>query len=935
MAQLVGDAYVRIYGDTSALRRAIKREEAYLAAAGEDGADSYLTNFSQTIRDRADARLKQAQISLADAIAGGDFGPMLKRSGMQVDEFVRNVSLDLKRLQDAGHFESMTDDVDDYHSALESLNDWAGKNKLVAEQARITEAVKRNTIATREGFAAWRDYNNETRVSLGFANDHEVTMRRWSNSIDRTTILLNRHSEATGRMFGAGSRSEFLNFFGRLIGHMSALPALAVQGFGRMAAFGADLVEQFHDLRDASGGSFENVGQLSGALLKMGGRLVAFVLPAVAAFVIGIGAMTVLMPALLSLIGSLLGALVAVAGAITIGVIGALLALAPLVIAVAAGLGGVVLGMTGVDETSRKLRKTLKPLQDAFARIKREISRGFISELAPQIAGLTRAMNISLLPMMKNMMVAVGEIARELGLVFNSEQLRPFIDAFNISLPKIFARLGIAAGRFAAGLVAFFKPILPYAERLAAKLQEAAQTFLDWATSAEGQNSIADFMERAWSMAGKLWGIIKNIGSIIWSVFNAGSEGPGGDFLGWLERVTGQFADFLKTPEGQTAVHDFFEDVKNVMISIRDIFGVISTKMSEMDWDQAAEDVQTVLDVITSIVTVFGATWTFIAGVVSVMRTTWDEEWADMEERWKSITDFFNGLPAAVTAPLLALPTLIIIPFSMAWESVTGFLSRLDITGFIARLPQQAAQALARLPAVMAAPFTLGSATVFALLGTLIANVGSFIGRIPGIIGSGLTSVVARFAQPFQNAAATVRGWLLSIGLNVLMGILAIPGIVSRGLAGLAGAFVGPLANAYRTVQGWIANIRRLFDGLLSFARTTASLVSGLLGAGRGMSLGGGTAPTFGPGGAATQPRGGPGPRGGARGASPLGDALTLRGLANLTLPDASDFGQQQARAERVINFHPGSIVVSSRAEDPAIVAAEVVDRIAARVSYV
>ena len=142
MAQLVGDAYIRIFGDTSAMRNALHKEERLLEQRGEDAADSYLLKFNETIEKRAKARMRGTQIAIADAIVSDDFDNLLRRSGQSVDKFAADMREMFTEWERKDYFGTGATGADNFRKSLDSLEVWAEKTR-VAEQIRETAAAAR------------------------------------------------------------------------------------------------------------------------------------------------------------------------------------------------------------------------------------------------------------------------------------------------------------------------------------------------------------------------------------------------------------------------------------------------------------------------------------------------------------------------------------------------------------------------------------------------------------------------------------------------------------------------------------------------------------------------------------------------------------------------------------------------------------------------
>lgn len=992
MAQLVGDAYVRIFADTHALRRAIDRDVKKIGADAGDGlAQSLLTNFGKTIEKQADARLRRYQITLADSIAGGDFNRMLRQSGKGIDEFVASIRADLESFERRGYFKKVAGNAYDFRQALESLENWAKQSKL-AEQIKETErSSKQLERAVLDQNRAWATYGRNLIATQQRLDNHEIRMRRYANTIDRTVILLRRHSVATGRMFGAGSRSELLNFIGRLMGGLASIPAIAGGAFSSVFNGVTGVIEKFRDLRNAGSGVFESIATIAGGLM-------AKLVPALASALVGIVAMTQLLPVVITLFAHLAGAAVAVAGAIGTALLGGLLALLPLLPAVGVGVGAIALGIAGLADQSDKLKRRMAPVIDAFKDLKAALGNEFMGALSRNAKGFADIIR-DWTPMFRDVTRQIGFMIDRFTGLLRHPAMKPFIDAWQKSIPKILGSLGDGLVSLGAALTAFFKPILPFAERLAAAFDRAMRTFLDWSTSAGGQNSIADFMERAWDMGGRLWTVLKNVGSILGSILTAGAEGPGKDFLTWLGDITTKWAEFLDSEEGQKAMKTFFEDVRDTMVTIKDAFGELISGLKSADWEQAKTDLGTLLDAASAVATairfVFGSVdeavrntrqqfglvgnpfedlpgmielsgrLTFekiefvIGGIIGAMQGFGERVNETLSTIFLSIPSKIAGWLAGVNPTLLAAFLNPIPGLLMAGNMIVS-----AVSGFMGRIPGAIAVALLSVGARIIAPFQNVIPTLQAVLGSMVVTTGSFLGRIPGVIGAVLVSVGVSIVAPFRGALGPLQAALGNLNNNVRAIVSRIPGIIGGLLVTVVNRFTSPFTSAIGAVAGAIGGIvnrvRGAVGGIpgavtgalaglaLRFTQPFASAFGGIsdwIARIKGLvssavswlssidlnpfSAPGPPAPPGGPG------FGGPGPRGGP-GGGPMGagsDPFGINRLNALTQKIGSTTVKEVQTGPKVlVNFEEGSIRVESRASDPVIVAQQVVDRIAAAI---
>jgi phage-related protein len=95
---------------------------------------------------------------------------------------------------------------------------------------------------------------------------------------------------------------------------------------------------------------------------------------------------------------------------------------------------------------------------------------------------------------------------------------------------------------------------------LGTAIGDAAQRFGDFIAQARADGSLQQFIQTAMTAFGQLADVVKQVGSILFSVLQAGA-GTGGTLLDALAAGLGQIAGFLNSPAGQGALEAFFAGV--------------------------------------------------------------------------------------------------------------------------------------------------------------------------------------------------------------------------------------------------------------------------------------------------------------------------------------------------------------------------------------
>lgn len=643
MSTLVGDAYVRLTVNSRGMKNAVRR-------AGNDAGKFFGGSFEKKLRDENDRILKRMMDDVASAVANVDFSKFEKKFG-GVAVAVSEVDHALRKMEKTGYANQKA-----LTQASEALDDWAKRReqeialdalivkeqklakvrelssaaqvKFYADEQRQWEKTNDEQVA---GFRAYqREQEKQQRLDAAVAaarqkqiqtsGDAQLRYYRELNKAIRTNdrealsslgVQRNRIlalgikfdefgdkvdgvGRVVGRVFGKGSRNNFLNFFGSAVTGLFAPLRGVVELFGRLGEGVGTVVQNFKILRNTGSGVVGALGGSLAPLLRTGAAGLAVMGVAAAAAAVAL-------PALVSGVWLLVGALTAMVGAISLGVLGGLLALGPAVLAAVAALGAGVVAFQEINREGSKAGKMLESIKTTWEKstkgMRDEVEgladafRDTLNPLIREFAG----------PMITGMLGALESVTRHFGTMMQSPEMQGFMKQFTEVLPRIFGDFGRGINNLLGGILALFAAVLPQAESLSGGFESLTQRFLTWSKSGEGQNSIKTWMDTAFTAAESLWNILGNLTSAIGKVFTSGTEGAGQDFLGWLERVTEKFDIWLSSVEGKTAMQTFWQDVRDTMVTVKDIFGEISKALAEMDTEQARADFVTFLGAVQDV----------------------------------------------------------------------------------------------------------------------------------------------------------------------------------------------------------------------------------------------------------------------------------------------------------------------------------------------
>jgi methyl-accepting chemotaxis protein len=554
----------------------------------------------------------------------------------------------------------------------------------------------------------------------------EPALLRMGRRIDILGDRFVIYGDKVGRAFGKGSRNDGLNLLGRSIGALVTGPMrLLVETAGKVSTALGTMGKDFNLARLDGLGFGAAMGKALQGGLKAG-------LPGLAALAAGIAALAVILPTTVALLFTLAGALTAVVGAITLGVLGGLLALVPVLASVVGGFVvlGVAFARAGKEGT--RAARAVKSLKDAFRDFGESVADAS-NDVVEAFAGTAEKLLSQMTPFFVNMAEALTEVAKHFGKVLDDPAVKNFITEFSTVLPRVFENIGIGISNMIAGLLGFFAAILGPVENLSQGFLEMGERFREFATSADGQNKIAGWFDTAWEAAQDLWTILGNVFTILGKIFTSGTEGPGQGFLDYLVEVTEKFDKWLSTPEGKSALEDFFVRVEDLMKTAKDALEDFGEALDKLDTDKAAQDAQSFADAMGTLATGINAAATWLA--------------------------FLSGALGAVASAIS-------IPFVVGAAAITGAIDA--ITVGLEDLKQWFSENTVDIgskefaESALVAPFAWAYDQLFgnSWIPDIVNGFSEWIPQIPGIIASALAGVGEALVAPFRDAATNLLGIL-------------------------------------------------------------------------------------------------------------------------------------------------------------------------------
>jgi hypothetical protein len=368
-------------------------------------------------------------------------------------------------------------------------------------------------------------------------------------------------ADMIGRLFGGHSRNNFLNIFGRSIAGitkgLTAIPTLLSKVASSGLAFFTNFSKGFSQVAEGASLFRKIMGGFSGA----GGGLFASLAKSGPAAAFAIVAVTLALSVMASVMSALLAIVIAMAATIAGALTAALIGLSGLLGTTAIAGGLLTAAFMSMTDAQKKY------LEDAFRPLKAEmvgIGQIMLQEMVPAFstwsANLQNALML-LVPVAQVAGRAFAEAGNTLTKSFSGPGFQMFSQALATYLPSIITRLSSALGSFLNGMLGLFSALMPYVNRFAGYLAVVAERFAKWATSAEGQNAIVQFVDRAVESLKSLWNFTTAFfGFLFELLFSSEAMNSGNSIFDSMARTFDNFTQKVQQAQADGSLQRWFHE---------------------------------------------------------------------------------------------------------------------------------------------------------------------------------------------------------------------------------------------------------------------------------------------------------------------------------------------------------------------------------------
>lgn len=515
--ETIGTAFVRILADGSGLDKDVQDQvddalgKVNVKKSGEHFGDDINEGIGNRLGKgpKFDAAMKNFRVSVA--------------RGMKVDEY----------------FEGK-----EWKDFIKVLRDEFGEAGRIAG-VEIEENFRKK--ATFTGLSA-EILNIQSRVNQAqFKLDKERDRHQAELQKKQEERIAGFH-DLFGKVFGKGSRNNFLNFFGTLAKGFSFLPGISTAFrplFEQIDTLGPRMTKAF----SGAGGGMKG---FSAALAEGGALLPALGAAAVALIPIFMG--------LASTISLVAGAVVALSGTIGVGLVGAVSVAAGALLPLAIGIGAVASAYIAMSDAQKKaLKADLKPFTSAFGELSDIAGKNIFGNLGAQLQQLVPTLQ-AMAPLVGKVSSAIsGQISAWTELV-SSGGFKTFNNAMQRDLPTQISLLGQLSRSLSLALTGIFAGLSPVVTRFLGDFDRLIDGFQRFVNSAKGQRSVTNFFNDAYEAAKSLGDAALQAIRVLGNLLRAGAKFGGNKLFDDMAAKFKEWNKYLTDPANQEAIQGWVKD---------------------------------------------------------------------------------------------------------------------------------------------------------------------------------------------------------------------------------------------------------------------------------------------------------------------------------------------------------------------------------------
>lgn len=496
--------------------------------------------------------------------------------------------------------------------------------------------------------------------------------------------------------------------------------------------------------------------------------------------VVKVGAIALLIPIAIQLAGALvqmgaaLFALPAVAGV-------AVAAIAPLVIAfqgmgeaISAGLSGDTekfnAALKGLAPSAQKVAKEIVGLGPALKAIKSSVQQAFFAPLIGQFQKL----GVLLLPALgKGLSVVAKQLGNfGAGLVdlLSSDDIVADLNQLFQSTARIIRQLSGPAIELFGNLFGIMEKGLPFVEKFFGGVAGGLTKAAGFLSKIQQNGQLQEWLGKAGDALKSVLKIGKELGQYLIGLLGGEVGDQGRDFLHKLGDEIQRMNEFLKSKDGQTAIHNLTTLLKAFGAVV--LFFISKEPAMLKGFNDVFDAVRTVLHVLQELGGGFVGLIKIIGSFVGNVGKQIGRFFTETIPRWFDATvDFFKGLPARIANAFFAVKDLVVGIFLGLFDKLKAtVLGGIGVViGIFLASPQLLKGALDAVVNSITTSFFTALHFVTDLVRTSIDNVVEILRGLPGLASDAISAIGTFFTDFWTSTMIHIQTTVES-GYNRVVG---------------------------------------------------------------------------------------------------------------------------------------------------------------------
>jgi hypothetical protein len=570
--ETIGTAYIRVLADGSGLDRSVKKEledaEASFHEGGEESSKAFDEGFNA--QQKKDRNIEKGLVRSLDRA----FGKMEADERLFAKGFGERLGA---RISDGlrQSFPALQDSAEELGERMSKaiLSDFAESGTFNIDlRRRLKSALAEMKGAEDEFERDWRrtfdEINRDTdKVFAGIDKDFDnarKTFRRMGQDVEKLGQIIGRDGAKALVEFG-----EEADKTSKKLEETNKRTKSYADTIGKVFGKGGrnDFINFFGSFVSLPLKAAESMGKLTKSVIgfvdefKNADDKMKFLTDSLGTFIKSV-------PGFVIVVGTLVGSLSVVSSLIS-GITGLILALAGSLAFALVGAIGAVVGALGVLAIAAGVAVgALVSLSDAQKKALAPVTNAFkgLGKVAADALGPHLVKNADafaeairkLRPLVRGVAEAIGHIADGFAKAVSGPGYQHFVDVLTKKTPSMVELLGKSLQNVLAGAGGVFESLLPITRRFLHWLEEITGKFAEWANSDEGQKKLKDFFDSAAESAKKVGDFLGTAAEALGRLLGEG-KGTGDKLFQDMADAMQRFVDYLTDPKNKDSIDDFFK----------------------------------------------------------------------------------------------------------------------------------------------------------------------------------------------------------------------------------------------------------------------------------------------------------------------------------------------------------------------------------------